>query len=1545
MHQSGRILHQVERNRAYARNVRSDRVSQSINHSITRPSSSGGVSSGWGVGGGGGGDGQRPESAMSLCEIGVPLTISEPHASGAASSNHNISNFPTDGSQLDHPLQSSSNAPTRVVSASSNTSSAPPHIGSRRPPSPYRRMTTPSASIISNNNNNDHENNSSSSVLIAAKDDEIAAQRRTISQLYHRLSTLENHIHQMQIQKRVLVAQNRKYRVKEIASTSSFGLSVVGGSGDRGESPPPALVEITEGGGADDAVGDSAAAAELMLLRTTTGSPVIVSGQSGEFKPTDDDEPGEWGTTNHNENPLAATSQYPDNEETVTQLEDINDDVGDAATADHAAAPLSRENLSSMKYSGGGIASAAIYSSGQRPASAGQASLLDLSERQSCASAQQAAGEQLEKERKLVEQCLGEQASNVFAFAVEVRCEEDLKDLLLLACSKLRQQRGGGGGSRPSSPLPLGNSSSSPTASAAGVATAPGHSTSTTTYQPKVGFDIQTEPSSHEDSQHQWTMSASQQHHNNNSLHRASTSVSMKEMLDELRDAVTLWKDAAGTRLDSGLQLSLTLMQQLRVWSSSCESLVERVERTKDLVLGHAGERPADTPAPTGTAASELSPPPLTISNLGKELDELLNVILQLSRHTTVAVDVVEKNYAQLQSTVAKCHDGAVEDNDTAERGGNSLPAAGGKQRGSLSGSLRGSSTKHNRSGSIWAATAALTEGGSGKARSASLSNSTLGVRAGSAEQRVMKDIHRSVAHLRQEITSLQTHCRTQIQRTLKDSATDEDLLCVYRREIADAALRCSQSAAVGGGAAAQTTSVGDKVAPTTGTVRSASGGRRRQPPPALGSVADDFITVPTTPVNSSSPPPLLQPASSRPGSGTAARPRSTPGRGGGGTASRSGSPLGAYPPQPAVVVPPIVVHLIKCVNSTHIAYLELFFGPVRNHSTYHTLKEQERHAQLRLQRQHEVEAALASVDGGAAAALVGPSSLDGVVFVRRGANTSQPQHDNNTGAANHSEDPAIREVVKRHMNVLPGTYGALIERNVAELRSFPTTLSEQDEQDLANHAEVVQQLLEIGFMWSDALSGGDERGCSSGNGSDHFSSHLRVHHCTDFLELVRRSKPMISAFFFHNAILKTNAVAELQENSASCFADAIRGVVGRTGKKGSEVQRKAQSAQNILACTRLLQDSSRARAVLNWKGLLALHKHAKMKHLLLQGLRTIAASNNDNTNNSRSVVVASSSLVEQNEQLAGNLRRLVAAFYTDLGIKLEAEQRLLKSSLRITTEAVWADFLSLLQDSGDLCLASGVNIEVLDVLGPSYHTLVTEGLKYIAVPSSATTTAGALAGASVVIPRGLSSAIVPSRNLFSRAHTPLGKQLQQQPLDSTTMHNADASTTGRDGDSVLLDDASSPWPVALPPPRPASPAGGGAHSTTSVDVGAAPMWMGLCISKSVDTLRNTSSPSQLPAKQLVPVNRLPPGSLDGRLRPLRPHTVAQSAYHSQQAAKHLSPQRSTQRHHASHHMFKLASSPSPQPQQSVTPTDLGRKMYTTSAVLSKENPWIARKK
>jgi hypothetical protein len=1488
MHQSGRILHQVERNRAYARNVRSDRASQSINHTmITRPSSSGGVSSGWGVGGS---DGQqRPDSAMSLCEIGVPLKISEPNDQGEHP-NRNIINFPTDGSQLDQQQQVSSNAPTRVVSASSTTSSAPPHIGSRRPPSPYRRMTTP-ASMISDDNNNINNVDSRS----AAKDEELSAQRRTISQLYHRLSTLENHIQQIQIQKRVLVAQNRRYRAKHVAATASLGFA----SGDRGGTPP-ALTETSAGAEGDDA---DAGAAELMLLRTTTGSPVIMNGQSGDFKSYDEADgggQGVWdvGDTNNGEHLMAAPNQL-----------EGDDDIGE--TADAADTPaLSRENIASMKYA----AESTLYTAA-RPASAGQASLLDLSERQSCASAQQAAGEQLEKERKLVEQCLGEQASNTFAFAVEVRCEEDLKDLLLLACSKLRQvqQRSS---SRPSSPLPLGNASSSHTASgAAGSST----TAAPTNQQPqKVAFDV--EPSCLEDSQHQWTMSVSQQRH----THRSMSSVSMKEMLDELKNAVTLWKDAAGTRLDSGLQLSLTLMQQLRVWASSCESLVERVERTKDLVLGHSGVHPSDSPS------SSLPPPPLTISNLGHELDELLTVILQLSRHTTVAVDVVEKNYVQLQTTVAKCHDGTTEEMDDVN-GRRSISAcddgttATQKRGMSLSGSLRGSA-KYSRSGSIWAAAASSSTEGEGRGgRRKSVLPSDGNNLAASAEQRVLKDIHRSVAQLRQDISSLQNNCKAQLQRTLKDSATDEDLLCVYRREIADAAARCNRPPS-------------EKVTAAAGSPRSASGGRRRHPPPALGEIAaDDFITVPTTPViSSSSPVPMPQPTS-RPGSGAATRPRSTPGRAAGAaTTSRSGSPLAAFPPPPPVVaiVPPIVAQLIKCVNSTHIAYLELFFGPVRNHSSYRSLVEQEKHAQLHLRRKADLDAAVASVDGGPA--VVGSlSSMDSVVFVRRGANTPQhpPPRDTNN-SQDEGGDPAIGEALARHMSVLPGTYGALIARNIAELRAFPTALSEQDEQDLTNHADIVQQLLEIGFMWSDALSAVD----SSRGAADHpHSSHLRVHHCTDFLELVRRSRPMVSAFFFHNATLQATSVTELAENSASCFADAIRGLLGRGGKKGTS----AHAAQHIVTCARLLQDSSRARAALNWKGLLTLHKHARMKQLLLQGLRTISASGAGGSDRGPNRGLT----VEQNEQLAGNLRRLVAAFYTDLGIKFEAEQRLLKSSLRITMEAVWADFISLLRDSGDLCLATGVNIEVLDVLGPSYHTLMTEGLKYLPVASNYAAGNSPLAGATVAVPRALLSRVTSAplpRTGGGGGGLPTGAQPQQallaKPLDTTvsTIGDADASAVAGYSESVIHDDVSSPWAVLFPP-RTGSASGLAACSTTSLDVGAAPMWLGLCISKSVDTQRTFAQ--QLPGttRQTGAVNRLPPGCIDGRLRPLRPQPVAQSAYHAQQAARNASPHRSGHLDTPTQ-MFKLAPS-----QQSVV--DVGRKMYTTSAVLSKENPWISRKR
>jgi hypothetical protein len=597
---------------------------------------------------------------------------------------------------------------------------------------------------------------------------------------------------------------------------------------------------------------------------------------------------------------------------------------------------------------------------------------------------------------------------------------------------------------------------------------------------------------------------------------------------------------------------------------------------------------------------------------------------------------------------------------------------------------------------------------------------------------------------------------------------------------------------------------------------------------------------------------------------------------------------------------------------------------------------EQEKHAQLRLQRKADLDAAVASVEGGAA---VGgsSSSMDSVVFVRRSANT--PQHP--ARDTNHSQheggDPAIREAMARHMSVLPGTYGALITRNIAEIRAFPTTLSEQDEQDLTNHADIVQQLLEIGFMWSDALSGGD----STQRGGHPHSSHLRVHHCTDFLELVRRSRPMVSAFFFHNATLKTAAVMELAENSASCFADALRGVVGRGGKR----ETAAHAAEHIVTCARLLQDSSRARAALNWKGLLTLHKHAKMKQLLLQGLRAISVSECGGLDRG-----ASGPTVEQNEQLAGNLRRLVAAFYADLGIKFEAEQRLLKSSLRITMEAVWTDFISLLRDSGDLCLATGVNIEVLDVLGPSYHTLMTEGLKYIPVASNSAAGNSPLAGATVALPRGLLSRVTspPARTgggPATRAQTPAQARIAK-PNDTTvsSIGNVDASAVTGDGESAIQDDASSPFSVLFPP-RAGSASGLAACSTTSLDVGAAPMWLGLCISKSVDTLRTSSQQQPASTKQTGAVNRLPHGCIDGRLRPLRPQPVAQSAYHAQQAARNASPNRSAPLDsHGSSHMFKLAPPAPSQQYQQQRVVDVGRKMYTTSAVLSKENPWITRK-
>lgn len=824
--------------------------------------------------------------------------------------------------------------------------------------------------------------------------------------------------------------------------------------------------------------------------------------------------------------------------------------VDSGTTSDHDASAAEEDCISGQEGDDTDRSPPGVAVDAEDGAVSEQAALLELSERESQVSGVRSgtnvtsfhgnntSAEVLDPNTELVRKTLGEDCAHRFAFAVDVRSEEDIRDLLLLACSKLDRR----------------------------VVTQARH---------QADLLSDSEAKMRQRAVLLMSREAKQPSH------------VLKQLLDSLKHESAVLAECSKQRMTTAVQLFSVLHQQLQLMWDDVRRIVSDVGgvkamllgRSRDVVISHASS--GNTEAFTRAAVE-----PLSLSAVGEYLDSCLSAALRMCKRGSAVSESTIRLQSELQETIVKMQ---------------ALHASRSKRAESL---LRHDSR------------AAATEASSHQGDT-SLSSAA-----------------ETMRHLSSSFDALLKQCLCVQSHTVRDSMTEEELLLVYRHEVADARRRCCRPHAE--------VDVQTDDAAADGTRESV------------------VIHVPTT-------------------ADATSRPSSTASQGARGKGKRPHSGSSApnqAPPQPlAVGIPTVVKNLVACINAIHTVFTETTFGSIVANSTYRSLQEQQRI----INERHAHATALSAALGG--------TSLSKVVVVDRkgrstGAMASSPYPLLHT-------DVAAAAQIDQAVSCLPNTYGEILLRHdrSQELAVFPTTLSQQDEDDIAQCIGVVQRLVEVGVLWHEALAG------------------LRVHHASNFLFLVRYSRPMRAAYFFHSTALEQSASAELVDSGAA-FAGTLRDAIWPSDcRKGKHLLQDKQQATSILYKLRLLADAAHSRAKFNWRGLLVLHKHMRVKQLIVT-----AITHRRRDDCARGKV----SGVDPSDDGADALRSVVTAFYNDFAIKFDAERRLLRSSLRLTVDAIWTELVTLLRESAQLCLRSGVNLDALEALGPSYASVLTQATKHM---------------------------------------------------------------------------------------------------------------------------------------------------------------------------------------------------------------------------------------
>jgi hypothetical protein len=303
---------------------------------------------------------------------------------------------------------------------------------------------------------------------------------------------------------------------------------------------------------------------------------------------------------------------------------------------------------------------------------------------------------------------------------------------------------------------------------------------------------------------------------------------------------------------------------------------------------------------------------------------------------------------------------------------------------------------------------------------------------------------------------------------------------------------------------------------------------------------------------------------------------------------------------------------------------------------------------------------------------------------------------------------------------------------------------------------------------------------------------------------MVRYSKPMRDAYFFFDATLQRAAATDL-EQSARSFSLAAKTILLSTG--GGKEQKAA--LHEVLNKVTMLADAGRARAKLNWKGLLLLHKYLRSKSLILTVLR-----------HHRSQRCAGDGGDDPSIDVVDQVQRTVHAFYADIIGEHTNEYQFLRGGLRLTVEAVWVELLALLRANADLCEQSGLDVNVLEALGPM-HATVLEQLMAEAIAASQAVLPRSKQWAAVVIPsmkviRSLREPqSVPSLKMIALGDGPsehVGSQNKQ--IQREDRRNSSACDRNEANPSTLLRVAQSSLGRAARPGKTSSASAMGAKGT-----------------------------------------------------------------------------------------------------------------------------------
>ena len=233
----------------------------------------------------------------------------------------------------------------------------------------------------------------------------------------------------------------------------------------------------------------------------------------------------------------------------------------------------------------------------------------------------------------------------------------------------------------------------------------------------------------------------------------------------------------------------------------------------------------------------------------------------------------------------------------------------------------------------------------------------------------------------------------------------------------------------------------------------------------------------------------------------------------------------------------------------------------------------------------------------------------------------------------------------------------ALRRKLLSDANHFPLSIDAADIQGLSACRQECLLLLDICALWRQAMP-------------------CHVHHCSNFVDIVRRN-PAIALDRYHND--RQLAAQQLVESTGGRFTSFLATVT----KNGSFT-----TIQEITDSLRALNRLDKAEARLNWKGLVRLHNFVLLREQVKEGIRELKADLDEGKD-----IDAERNAMEQWQQ------------------SQQERWQTVRGHQRLCREALWGEVLQSLQKEEDSVKASGIDLELLDGVGPAASKLMIAAL------------------------------------------------------------------------------------------------------------------------------------------------------------------------------------------------------------------------------------------